>query len=608
MSNATTDSATSVADRPASVGRMFLDRVAATPDSEAFRHPTGDGWASVTWQQTADRVFAQTAGLLSLGVEPEQRVAIASTTSYEWILADLAIMCTGAATTTVYPSTSIEDTIFILSDSDSRVIFAENDAQVDKIVPHRAQLPDLTHVVVIDGAGDGDFVITLAELEERGRAYLADHPDAIEQTVNSVGPEFLATLIYTSGTTGKPKGVRLVHDNWTYEGVAIDALGILHPDDLQYLWLPLAHSFGKVLLSAQLQIGFATAVDGNVERIVDNLGVIKPTFMAAAPRIFEKVHARIITMQRAEGGAKYKIFSWAFDVGLKASRLERSGQQVPTTLALQRRVADKLVFSKIRHRFGGQLRYFVSGAAALSPQIAEWFHASGSLILEGYGLTETSAFSFVNRPEQYLIGSVGLPAPGTEVRIADDGEVLIKGPGVMRGYHNMPEETAAVLDPDGWLHSGDIGELDGPFLRITDRKKDLIKTSGGKYVAPQEIEVAFKAVCPYASQIVVHGDKRNFVSALVTLDEQAMLEWAPRNNVAATTYEEIVQSPEAHAMVQHSIDELNGQLNRWETIKKFTILPRDLSIEEGEMTPSLKVKRKVVEKKYAEALDAMYVS
>ncbi len=609
MSNATTDSATFVADRPASVGRMFLDRVAATPDTEAFRHPSGDGgWSSVTWQQTADRVFAQAAGLIALGVEAEQRVAIASSTRYEWILADLAIMCTGAATTTVYPSTGKEDTIFILSDSGSRVVFAEDDTQVGKIVPHRAQLPELTQVVVVDGMGDGDFVITLAELEERGRAYLAEHPDAIEQAVNAVGPEHLATLIYTSGTTGKPKGVRLVHDNWTYEGVAIDALGILRPDDLQFLWLPLAHSFGKVLLSAQLQIGFASAVDGNVERIVDNLGVIQPTFMAAAPRIFEKVHARIITMQRAEGGVKYKIFSWAFDVGLKASRLERSGQQVPATLAMQRRVADKLVFSKIRHRFGGRLRYFVSGAAALSPQIAEWFHAADALILEGYGLTETSAFSFVNRPEQYLIGTVGLPAPGTEVRIADDGEVLIKGPGVMRGYHNMPEETAAVLDDDGWFHSGDIGELDGPFLRITDRKKDLIKTSGGKYVAPQEIEIAFKAVCPYASQIVVHGDRRNFVSALITLDEQAITEWAGRNNVAATSYEDIVRSPEVHDMVEHYVGKLNEQLNHWETIKKFTILPRDLSIEEGEMTPSLKVKRKAVEKKYADVLDAMYVS
>jgi len=606
MTDALADADTVVKDRPPSVGKMYLDRVAATPNLEAFRYPVGDGWVSMTWAESKDRVVAMAAGLLSLGIQREDRVAIASSTRVEWILVDTAIMCAGAATTTVYPSTTEDDTVYILSDSGSRVVFAEDATQLAKLSDHRADLPAVDAVVVIDGEGDGDWVLSLADLEARGRDYLAKHPSAVDEAVDGVGPENLATLIYTSGTTGRPKGVRLVHDNWAYEGVAIEALGILRPDHLQYLWLPLSHSFGKVLISAQLQIGFASAVDGNVERLVDNLAVVRPTFMAAAPRIFEKVHARILTMTRNEGGVKYRIFTWAFDVGIKVSRLRRAGRSVPPLLAAQHAVADRLVFSRIRHRFGGRLEFFVSGAAALSPQIAEWFHAAGVTILEGYGLTETSAFSFVNLPGKFLIGTVGLPAPGTQVKIAEDGEILIHGPGVMRGYHNLPEQSAEALGADGWFHTGDIGVLDGEFLRITDRKKDLIKTSGGKYVAPQEIEVAFKAICPYASQLVVHGDQRNFVSALVTLDEDAIKGWAEHNGLTETSYEEIVGSPQVREMVSKHIDTLNEQLNRWETIKKFTILPNDLTVEGGELTPSLKVKRRFVERKYHDELDAMY--
>ncbi len=597
-----------VDNRAETVAQMVLDRVAATPDAEAYRYPVGDRWESATWQETGERVRRLAAGLIALGIEPEQRVAIAAPTCYEWVLADLAVMCAGAATTTIYPTTTSDEVAYIIGDSRSRLVFAADEEQVKKIQEHRQDLPELETIVTFDGRSDAtEDLLTLADLENRGKEHLAEHPRAIEDAVAAIGPQSLATLIYTSGTTGRPKGVRLAHDCWTYEGAAVDAVNILHPDDLQYLWLPLAHSFGKVLLTAQLQIGFATAVDGRVDKIIDNLAVIRPTFMGAAPRIFEKAHGRIVSTVEQEGGVKARLFAWAFDVGRKVSEIRQQGKEPGGLLALQNQVADRLVFSKIQQRFGGRLRFFVSGSAALSRDVAEWFHAAGILIVEGYGLTETSAATCVNLPGRFRFGTVGPAFPGTQLRIAHDGEVLVKGPGVMRGYHNMPELTEEVLDSDGWFHTGDIGQLeDGGMLRITDRKKDLFKTSGGKYVAPQLIEVAFKALCPYASQIVVHGEKRNFCSALVTLDPDSIGSWAAEHGLAGRPYSEIVGSEAAQAMVQGYVDQLNARLNRWETIKRFAILDHDLTVEGGEMTPSLKLRRKVVETRYSDILDTFY--
>ncbi|KQZ66454.1 AMP-dependent synthetase/ligase [Nocardioides sp. Root151] len=592
---------------PRNVAVQFLDRVEKSSASEAYRFPVGDNWESVTWQQVGDRVSRLAAGLMALGIEPEQRVGIAAGTRYEWILADLAVMCAGAATTTVYPSTNAADTAYILSDSESRVVFAEDDDQVAKLVEHRAELPHLAKVVTFDGTADGDWVIDLAELERIGAEFLEANPAAVTDHAAAIDPEQLATLIYTSGTTGRPKGVRLRHRAWVYEGEAIASQDILHEDDLQFLWLPMAHSFGKVLLSTQLACGFPTAVDGRVDKIIDNLAIVKPTFMGAAPRIFEKAYSRIVTMQAAEGGAKEKLFKKAFAVGLEVDRLKREGKSVPLTLKLQHGLFDKLVFSKVRDRFGGRVRFFISGSAALNREVAEWFHAAGITVLEGYGMTENAAGATVNHPDQYKFGSVGAPFPGSEVKIAEDGEVLLRGPHVMEGYHNLPEATAEALTEDGWLHTGDIGELDDDgFLKITDRKKDLFKTSGGKYIAPSAIESQFKAICPYASQFLVIGNERNFVSALVTLDPDQMTDWAAQNGKEGASYTEVVTSPEAKEMVSGYVDELNGRLNRWETIKKFKILDHDLSIESGELTPSMKVKRKVVEDNNKELIASFY--
>src|SRR3954452_1372434 len=336
------------------VALQFLDRVSQTPRAEAFRYPEGEEWTSVTWAEAGEQVSRLAAGLLSLGLEPEQRVGIASGTCYEWILADLAVMCAGGATTTVYPSTNAEDTAYILRDSECRGVFAEDDDQIAKLREHRNDLPHVLKVVTFDGRTDGDWVIDLDELAELGAACLAERPDVIEETARSIAPDQLATLIYTSGTTGRPKGVRLLHRAWVYEGAAIEAQGILGEDDLQFLWLPMAHSFGKVLLSTQLACGFATAIDGRVDRIVENLGVVKPTFMGAAPRIFEKAHGRIVTMQASEGGAKEKIFSRAFQVGVDVDRRRREGQPVPLLLKAQHALFDRLVFSQEGEWVGGR--------------------------------------------------------------------------------------------------------------------------------------------------------------------------------------------------------------------------------------------------------------
>ncbi|GHJ90893.1 MULTISPECIES: AMP-dependent synthetase/ligase [Streptomyces] len=617
------DNQTQIDNRPPSVAALFLERVDATPDAEAYRYPvpaasgTGaDDWKSLSWGQAAQRVYAIAAGLIDLGVQSEERVALASSTRVEWILADLGVMCAGAATTTVYPQTNADESSFILSDSESRVLIAEDAAQLAKAVERRAELPHLHHVVVVDPEGadtSDEWVLTLADLEARGAAYLEKHPEAVKERVSAITAEQLATLIYTSGTTGRPKGVRLPHDNWSYMAKAIAATGLVTQEDVQYLWLPLAHVFGKVLTSGQIEVGHVTAVDGRVDKIIENLPVVQPTYMAAVPRIFEKVYNGVAAKARAGGGAKYKIFQWAAGVGREYAKatqdnFRRTGTaSAPFGLTAKHKVADALVFAKIRDAFGGRLRACISGSAALAPEIGYFFAGAGIHILEGYGLTESSAASFVNPGEAYRTGTVGKPLPGTEVRIADDGEILLRGPGIMEGYHGLPEKTAEVLEADGWFHTGDIGELsaDG-YLRITDRKKDLIKTSGGKYIAPAEVEGQFKAVCPFVSNILVHGADRNYCTALISLDEPSILGWAAEHGLGGKSYAEVVAAPATVTLVQGYVDRLNEGLQRWQTIKKFRLLPRDLDIEHGELTPSLKLKRPVVEREYKALIEEMY--
>ncbi|MFF7736599.1 AMP-binding protein [Streptomyces sp. NPDC007984] len=617
--------------RPSSLARMFLDRASRTPEREAYRFPVpepdGETWESLTWAETAVRVRHLAAGLISLGIRNEERVAIASGTRVEWFLADLGIMCAGAATTTVYPATDADETAFVLSDSGSRVLFAENAEQFDKVVRTNSRLGDLLAVIMIDAlpadrerptTGLNCDVLSLAELEARGRERLARDPECVDRRVDAIDREHLATLIYTSGTTGRPKGVRLVHDCWAFHARTTADSSQLTPDDLEYVWLPLAHAFGKSLLCAQVAAGHPVAVDGRLDRIPHNLQALRPTIMAAVPRIFEKIYNALVAEARSKGDQHEQMFQWAAQVAreyavtaqalgeARGAGMETGRSLVPPDVQAEHAIADRLLFAGVREAFGGRIRACVSGGAPLASDISQFFSGAGVPIIEGYGLTETAAGTSFTAPE-YRIGTVGAPLPGTELRIADDGEVLLRGPHIMRGYHNLPERTAEVLEPDGWFHTGDLGELthDG-HLRITGRIKDLIKTSAGKFVAPVEIESRFKGACPFVSNIVVVGDNRHFCTALITLDQQSIMAWADRNGLRGRRYDEVCAAPQTQQLIREYVEAVNQGLQRWQTIKKFTILPRDLTPERGEVTPSMKVRRKAVETSFSDVIDAMY--
>ncbi|MFF4190252.1 AMP-dependent synthetase/ligase [Nonomuraea sp. NPDC001831] len=589
-----------------SIPSLLRDRIAATPDAEAYRVPSGEAWTSLSWSEVGRRVRGLALGLSGLGAGPGRRVSILCSTRLEWILADLAVLSTGAATTTIYPSNTAAECAFVITDSGSTIVIAEDDEQVAKLRSVQKELPDVTRVVVVDGsASDDGWVVTLDSLSHGEGDAPDDAPDGYDAMVDAIAQDDLATLIYTSGTTGRPKGVELTHDNWLFAAGSVREIGLLSPDDLHFLWLPLSHSFGKLLEVVMIDIGVPTAIDGRLDRIADNLGALRPTVMAAAPRIFEKIHNTVVATVRREGGVKLRIFEWARETGLRVSRARQREAAVPLTTRVEHALADRLVFAKLRARFGGRIRFFISGAAPLSRDVAEFFDGAGLTILEGYGLTESSAGSFLNRPESVRFGTVGPPLPGTEVRIADDGEILIGGRGVMRGYHGLPEETAEAL-ADGWLHTGDIGELDqAGRLLITDRKKELIKTSGGKYVAPTYLEGRIKAACPFASHVFVHGDRRNYVTALVTLDMDVVRPWAEAESLPADP-EALCGHPRMREEVDKAIRQVNADQASYATVKKFAILAGDFTVETGELTPSLKIRRKAVEERHADVLDGFY--
>ena len=593
------------------VGAIYLDRVEKSANREAFRKPTAQGgWESMTWAQSKDVVSELAGALMALGLDVEERVAIASSTRLEWILADLAIMCAGGANTTIYPNTQPEDVGFILSDSDTVIVFGEDASQVEKIKEAHDEAPHVRKVILFDGEGDGEFTLSWDQARAMGRQYLKDNPGAVEKRVGETSGDNLATLIYTSGTTGRPKGVELLHSNWAYEAAAMDALNVVNADDIHFLWLPLSHSFGKVLVMLQLQTGCVTAVDGRVPEIINNLPVVAPTVMAAVPRIFEKVYAGATALAEKDGGAKLKIFNWAFNIGRQVNAKKVAGEPIPAILNAKYNLADKLVFSKIKTKMGGRMKYMVSGSAKLNDDIAEWFAAAGLVILEGYGLTETSAATCVVRPDNPMIGTVGEPLPGTVIKIAEDGEILIKGPGVMRQYRNRPEANAEAFEKgDGWFSSGDIGIIDeGGRVKITDRKKDLVKTSGGKYIALGDIETRFKAETALAGAVVVVANERKYATALVALDPDAAAAWASGHGMEGASVATLAANDELKAEVGAAFETLNGKLNRWETIKDFRILsyPLDPETTPDMITPSLKIKRKNVESNNSDLVDSMY--
>ena len=592
-----------------SVGQMLRRRVEATPNLPAFMYPDGaegpNTWTSLTWKQSSDIVDELAGGLLARGLRYEDRVAICSNTRLEWIFLDLAIAVAAGATTTVYPNTGPADVHYIVKDSDSVVFVAENAAQLAKIADDE-QLDQQVHtVVVLDPAGVelNDRVVSYQQLREAGRAHNAAQPSALAESIASTTKDTLSTLIYTSGTTGRPKGVRLNHMSWVYEGVAIEHRQIIEKDDLHYLWLPLGHVFGKALIACQVQIGFCSAVDGRIDKIVQGLGEVHPTVMCGAPRIFEKVRAAVLT---GNTGLKGKIARWAFSVGYASIEDRLAGRELPGALAFKYKLADKLVFSKLKERLGGRMKFMISGSAKLSPQVQQWFYGAGIIVVEGYGSTETSAIAAVDEPSQPEFGTVGLVVPGVEVRIADDGEVMLRGPIVTPGYHKLEHKNAEVLEEDGWYHTGDIGELTASGrLRITDRKKDLFKTSGGKYVAPQKVEGAIQANIPFVSQSIAIGDGRKYVSALVVLDPALLQKWADKRAIQGG-YAELSQRPEIRDSIERWMERVNAKLERWETVKKFTILDHELTVENAGVTANMKIRRSVVTDTYGDLVEKMY--
>ena len=592
-----------------SVVEMFQHRVAATPDAEAMSGRREGKWHAMTWREMERRVRAVAGGLLGLGLRKGERGAILATSSPEWVIADLGILAAGGATSTIYTSNTAEESAYILEDSGARICFVENATQEAKLREVRGRLGSVSRLILIDGEptdADG-WTISLAELERQGEAWNAANPGRLDDVMTAVGPEDLATLIYTSGTTGKPKGVMLTHDNWVFEAAAIADVKVLGPTDRQLLFLPLAHSFAKVLEVAFIHTGVPTAIDGVIDDLVPNLAAVRPTVMAGVPRVYEKVYNRVVTGAREGGGLKYKIFQWALDVGGRVSRLRQQGGQPSGLLALQHRVADKLVYSKLKARLGGRLRYLVSGGAPLSRAIAEFFHSCDILILEGYGLTETSAGSTSNRPERYKFGTVGRPLLGIEARIAEDGEILLRGRHIMKGYYNRPEDTAEALEADGWFHTGDVGVSDAEgFLTITDRKKDILVTAGGKNIAPQNIEGQLKAGCPYVSQVVMLGDRRPFCVALITVNEETTGKWAREHGIDYKNYADLASRPEVKQLIRDGVEAVNARLASYERIKDFHLLDHDLSQETGELTPKMSIKRKVVESRHREILDGFY--
>jgi len=593
---------------PATLNELFLgglDRYGKRP--VAMRVKRGDSWQDISYTDVQENVLAIAFGLRELGVTAGQHVALLSENRPEWAFADYACLLSRCADVPVYPTLPAGQIAYILRDSGSVAIFVSSKAQLEKILAIRSPeaTPALRHIIAMDADATGPGVLPLADLMTKGRAAAARYGNWREEALGA-RPGDLATLIYTSGTTGDPKGVMLTHGNLTSNVVTASGCIALVDGDEALSFLPLSHVFERMaghylLWHMGTVINYAQSIDTVSNDMIDR----RPTVVLSVPRLYEKIYARVLEGS-AKSPLKKKIFTWARRWGEKWTDLVLAKQPVPAGVALRKAIGDKLVFSKLRARTGGRLRFFVSGGAPLSAEIAKFFYTAGLPIFEGYGLTETSPVISVNTPEAIRMGTVGRPVPGVEVRIASDGEILSRGPNVMQGYYNKPEATREVIDADGWFHTGDIGELDaGGFLRITDRKKDIIVTANGKNIAPQPIENRVKTN-PFVVNAVMIGDKRKFPVMLIVPNLEAVRAWAAEKGLEAMSDSALVASRDVNDKMEREVKRALRDLAHFEMPKKVLLIERDFSIESGELTPTLKVKRRIVEKNYQKQIDALY--
>jgi long-chain acyl-CoA synthetase len=590
------------------VNELFLRRVEMSGPRPSYRAYRQGAWTEVTWSEMGREVDEVAEGLLALGVEKGQAIAILGETRPEWAVCDLAVLASGCRSVGIYQSNTAAQCEHILFDSASRVVFVENQAQLDKVLELKAHCPSLEKAILWEGTPpqNGGFVISYAALRALGKELARSHPNALAERRADVAPSDEAILIYTSGTTGMPKGAILTHKNICSVLKVWERLATVGEDDLTLSFLPMAHGAEHVLnFFNRLSRGYQTAYARSLATLIEDIRVIRPTFFGSVPRIFEKAYAKIQADLHKAAPLKRKVADWAFKVGREAAKYRQSGTRMPILLELEHRLADKMVLSKIREAFGGRVRFFVSGAAPISLEILEFFESCGLLILEAYGLTESTVVATANRLHDYRLGTVGKALPGVQVKIAPDGEILLKGDLVFKGYHNLPEATAECIDKEGWLHTGDIGGFDQDgFLRITDRKKNLIITAGGKNIAPANIEALIRQN-PLVGHVLAIGDRRPFVVALIALEPEAAKKFAGEHDLSADPAT-LASHPTLRQSLQQTIDTANRDLARYEQVKRFAVLPTELKQEAGELTPTLKVKRKVVEEKYKALIEAMY--